>query len=416
MPQLRRHARPLLRTVNGRKRASDDNCTEDGSSYSTRLISDPARIDACIVIEEDIYADPISSEDENFQRQPQLAKSPRLASTNTPAFEHLQFDGASEQSMPDTKPQFILPLSNLRPQNTGVEHEGDSSDHPSSESDIAIFSSQGSFKRPCTTHVNIHAQLQPQQRTSKKSSGYGKKADRQRIREEERTKKSTLQRPEKERQKKLKTVKPEFQIPTASVKKNDIINLTGIDQQDVTGPLRRVEQELSSPPLSDVPPSPNAEEIAKLDMPVVGSYVPQVECSICGAQVSKLLKENFEDNFNHSRKVNYRWQQRFCRFHRQESARKMWEERRYPHIDWETFVDRMKRPKHTQHVRRVMSGEVNSIFRIELEKNVRGRNKTLLQVMKNDDGTRKKFGNVGYYGPRGEKIMYAPDSFRQYCY
>ncbi|KXL46497.1 MAG: hypothetical protein FE78DRAFT_89370, partial [Acidomyces sp. 'richmondensis'] len=169
--------------------------------------------------------------------------------------------------------------------------------------------------------------------------------------------------------KKLKTVKPEFQIPTASVKKNDIINLTGIDQQDVTGPLRRVEQELSSPPLSDVPPSPNAEEIAKLDMPVVGSYVPQVECSICGAQVSKLLKENFEDNFNHSRKVNYRWQQRFCRFHRQESARKMWEERRYPHIDWETFVDRMKRPKHTQHVRRVMSGEVNSIFRIELEKN-----------------------------------------------
>jgi len=413
MPQSLRHTRSILRTVNGRKHASDNDHEEFDGGYSNPPTSGPARRGASVVIEEDIYADPVSSEDESLKQKPCIGPPApaRTAPINTHTLKRIQFDGLGEQSIPALKPQFSLPSSISRPRSADSKHEGDDLDQPSSESDGDIFSSQGSSKRPRTAHMNIHVQSQLQQRSSKKSSGYGRKADRQRIRDEEKVKRRSLQRPEKGGKKALKGVKPEFRMPTTSTSRNGMFEFKGINFQEFTGPPKRLERELSSPlSVSDVPPSPEADEIAQLDLPVVGPHVLQVECSICGAQVSRLVKENFEDNFNHSKQVNYRWQQRFCRFHRQESAREMWGKRGYPHINWETFADRIKKRNHTQHVQRVMNGEVDSLYRMQLLESVKGRNKTLIQAMKNDDGAKKKVGSVGYYGPRGEKLMYVADS------
>lgn len=412
MPQSLRHTRSILRTVNGRKHASDNDREEVDGGYSTLPPSGPARRGASVVIEEDIYADPVSSEDESLKQPRLVPPAPaRTAPINTRTLKRIKFDGFGGQSIPALKPQFSLPSSISRPRSADSKHEGDDLGQPSSESDGDIFSSQGLSKRPHTAQVNIHVQSQPQQRSSKKSSGYGRKADRQRIRDEEKVKRRPLQRPEKGGGKVLKDVKPEFRIPTTSTSRSGMFGFKGIDSQEFPGPPERLERELSSPlSVSDVPPSPDADEIAQLDLPVVGPHVLQVECSICGAQVSRLVKENFEDNFNHSKQVNYRWQQRFCRFHRQESAREMWGNRGYPHINWETFADRIKKRNHTQHVQRVMSGEVDSLYRMQLVESVKGRNKTLIQAMKNDDGAKKKVGSVGYYGPRGEKLMYVADS------
>jgi hypothetical protein len=113
------------------------------------------------------------------------------------------------------------------------------------------------------------------------------------------------------------------------------------------------------------------------------------------------LKQEFEDEFAPGKHMSYKWQQRFCRYHKQHEARQLWQERSYPDIDWDGLERRMM--KYHSHLESVMSGKHTSPFRDELEQRVKSRAKTTMQAVNSEDA--KGGAHVGYYGPRGEKAM-----------
>ena len=65
-----------------------------------------------------------------------------------------------------------------------------------------------------------------------------------------------------------------------------------------------------------------------------------------------------------------------------------------------------------QHLKRVISGDVTSVFRKQFEDRVRKGAKTIAQAAV--DGEGGKGASAGYYGPRGEKMMYAPQPIPPY--
>ncbi|KAK1045288.1 hypothetical protein LTR74_018165 [Friedmanniomyces endolithicus] len=158
-----------------------------------------------------------------------------------------------------------------------------------------------------------------------------------------------------------------------------------------------------SPDLSDLSPppaSPLLEVMAPSELP---AGVRRMECTICTATIPATLREDYEDLYPQAKQWAFKWQQRFCRYHRQAAAKEAWEERGYPSIDWIRLGSRLRQRKHMTHMKRIISGEVTSMFREHFQTRVKSRAKTLLQVA--DDENADKGASAGYYGPRGEKIM-----------
>ena len=146
------------------------------------------------------------------------------------------------------------------------------------------------------------------------------------------------------------------------------------------------------------------EEIAALDLPAAEPYVPRIDCTICGSHVELFLKQDFDDQYSKGRQFNYKWQQRFCRYHRQYSARQTWKLRGYPDIDWDGFRARLQERQHTGFLERIINGEVESVYRKQFEETLKkSGNKSLRSATK--EPSDKKGASVGYYGPRGEKLM-----------
>ncbi|RMY64862.1 hypothetical protein D0863_09513 [Hortaea werneckii] len=102
------------------------------------------------------------------------------------------------------------------------------------------------------------------------------------------------------------------------------------------------------------------------------------------------------------------------------AARETWHARGYPaRISWEDLPRRMSEPRHIRHVKQVMKGQRESVFRKRLEGRVlrKGGAETALQALAAEEEAEEKGGvegkemtarkgcKVGYYGPRGEKMM-----------
>jgi hypothetical protein len=154
-------------------------------------------------------------------------------------------------------------------------------------------------------------------------------------------------------------------------------------------------------PLSSAPSSPEVEEIQDLNLPDAQPYCPKTECSICRSSVDLFLKEQFEDQFTLGKHKSYKWQQRFCRYHKQHEAKQLWQERGYPTIHWDGLERRMI--SFHSHLEKVIAGKTPSHYRDELAERLKGRTKTTLQAVNSEDV--KGGAHVGYYGPRGEKAM-----------
>ncbi|KAK5124176.1 hypothetical protein LTR85_001879 [Meristemomyces frigidus] len=424
MPNLRRaNAPPLLSIVNGKPHATQADHHDPlprptpPPSNSTRSSGSQVKIKQ-VESEADIAADPISSDDDGQSQQHELrlpasSKTAGSSQDSTSGFKHLQLDGP-----PEGKPGggFKLPAG-VSPQSTGSKRSA-ASEHQSSDSEPGIFSSQASSfnKRQKTVfnkniHVNTQASIPASQRNKPKSSskqaGYGSKAQRQRSRDEEKAE-VAFKKAKALEEKAEKDEKPTFKMPKGM--KSDMFEFGKVQDNGEDVSLGAADAEgfaTLSPSLSSLsspPSSPGVEEIEALDLPDAGPYIPKTECSICGTQVETFLKEDFEDRFIKGQQMNYKWQQRFCRYHKQHSARELWKERGYPDIDWDGFRARSQKRKHTMHLKRVISGEVDSVYRKQLEDKLRkGGTKSALQAMNDEGGT--KGGSVGYYGPRGEKAM-----------
>jgi hypothetical protein len=400
---LTRNARRLLKTVNHQTYATDEDHHQE-EVYPTPPASNPANIDASatrpkILTEEEINADPISSEDEQpaFQ-QPTSIKRQSTPPSASSSFSLLQVDGPKDDR---PEPVFKLPGS-TRHQSAASKRSADS-DQPSSDDGILCSQKTSPFKKPRLSASssdigNIHAL--PAKRAK---AGYGATKRRMHSKKQEKEKELAL-KTEEEKKRKQEEERSKFQLPSISKKSTSNDDL-GPSFQRPRSPTGEVDYDRSSSPLSDLGSS-DAEEGAQFLSPPK-PYLPTIECPICKTQVLRLWKEDFENNHNPGKQISYRMQQRFCRFHKLKTAREEWELREYPEIDWSCFGERLKRGWHTEHLRRVLRGEGESVFRKRLEARVKKGAQSLKQaVMDEDEEGRKVGGGVGYYGPRGEKLMF----------
>ncbi|QIW95332.1 hypothetical protein AMS68_000850 [Peltaster fructicola] len=150
--------------------------------------------------------------------------------------------------------------------------------------------------------------------------------------------------------------------------------------------------------LSDPPESPGFEEVQSLER----TPALKVRCDICRDEVDLLVKQEYEDQFGKGQRLNLKKQNAFCRFHKQQDARKTWKQRGYPEIDWSRLQERMA--KQHQRLIAILESNVHSEYREELAKRIAKREDRTIQTTYANSTTPSRL-SAGYYGPRGQKLM-----------
>lgn len=131
-------------------------------------------------------------------------------------------------------------------------------------------------------------------------------------------------------------------------------------------------------------------DATKLRIPDSVDETSVANCPWCNEEVDKTLL----DAFAKGARLTVRMQTRFCQLHKQHAAKRAWNDRNYPEIDWDTVEDRFA--THRDFLLAIVNGR-GSHFRNILAKNVEeGKSR----AMKNDENL-----NPGYYGPRGFVAM-----------
>lgn len=347
------------------------------------------------VDEEDYTRDPESSDEEILP--PAVVEV--VATSHTPFPDRRQVDEAGDQRTPCTNP-----LANEKRKTIHEE---------SNDGDDAVFDEYDRSKRRKTVMTpNIHALPES-------------KHDRASVALQNATYRTRTQLPQKygqrERSKKFKTVelppppppveKPKFiqprQLPAASspkrpragfrVTRSSDVALHGDADVDVASPSSLLSD------LSSVPDSPSSEELKALNLPVPKSYRTEIECAICSSVVSRAIREDFDDIHQQGPRLNYKWQQRFCRYHRQHESRIVWEQRGYPDINWDKLYGRLGSRTYTKHLKKILAGHTHSVYRDQLA--TRLEEGGILSVQQSLAGEGRVGVGVGYYGPRGEKML-----------
>ncbi|KAF1353687.1 RTC4-like domain-containing protein [Delphinella strobiligena] len=158
-------------------------------------------------------------------------------------------------------------------------------------------------------------------------------------------------------------------------------------------------QSSASPSLCTYTPEP--DDIIQLDLQNPSINVENEPCPICGEEVETGFRSEFQARQCRGKRMNFRLQELFCKTHKERSARRIWQDRDYPEIDWGRLHRRFER--HNQRILDVISGKVQSGYEEELEERLRsGQLKTTHQTLDNEAQTGT---HVGYYGSRGEVIM-----------
>lgn len=237
-----------------------------------------------------------------------------------------------------------------------------------------MSSSQPKKKRVKTS--NIHAA--PRSAVQKVFGSSQKEADDKRRREEE------IARRKKE--KKEKRASEDAGVPAAKFKRHNLPTFqAGSTTAGATNGVSN-EDDCSSP-LSSLSVSPEPDSMS-------------IICETCHERVDKLLQEEYNDDYVKGKSWNIQWQERFCEWHRTQSAKEAWLKRRYPDIDWAGLESRMK--QHDDFLLSVLRNQKKSQYRDEYAAKVKA--KSMSGGFK--DSTVKPGATVGYYGPKGEKAMY----------
>lgn len=148
---------------------------------------------------------------------------------------------------------------------------------------------------------------------------------------------------------------------------------------------------LSSPLLSPI-------EIEK-DIPDIDFERPlEPQCPMCGASVQQ---EDLDDFESQHPGMGFRSQQLFCRMHKRRESEDEWKRRSYPDIDWEELPCRLR--KYRPEIDEILTKPVVSYFRSEMAKRLRrGKDRNLMMHVQYEG---LQNCSVGYYGPRGMKVM-----------
>jgi hypothetical protein len=415
MPILRRNAAPLLRQVNNKPHATNKHHEEDSLPTPPASNSMSARRDGSASAEtsksagkqeEDIYADPASSSDEE-----DAAALPTASKSAT--FRHSRTSDGVRNTSANTG-TFKLPAaveksgSNISKRSSSNEDEDAGAS--SSSDDKMVFSSQQSQSPNKRARLaaagkarrvgNIHAPI------VKSNATYGKKKILT-------SKDRKIKQPQSSGFKNAKSsclVPPKAQAPVFKAAKGADMFAFGQDADATPGFQAARGGVPDSPELSELSePDSDVEEIdvSTLGLPIAQKYVATKTCDICGVSVPLLLKQEFEDRYTHGKALDYKWQQRFCRHHKAETAREVWTERGYPQIRWESLGKRLQ--GHHDKLVAVLEGKTHSAYRDRLQKVVDSRATRSARTAYNksanagdDDGLEIK---PGYYGPRGEKAM-----------
>lgn len=395
MPSLTRSAPKLLKIVKDQQHATEKDHEDGGQhTYPTPSSTDSTRASKTMQ-EEDIFRDPESSDDESSNHGRRVTATGFLIPSRRDEIEEVSVK----------KPVFKRPSSTFSQTSTGSKRSAEGAGLASSDIDDYPFAPSGSRKKQKSPRAtNIHAAP-----SKKNKRMYGASSQRQSSQTSRNNAK--LKAPKADISDKPKTPpKPQFKMP----KHGDMFEFgateprpalrasraSAIGFEDDVASSHSLSPSLSS--LSSAPDSPEVQEIESLNLPEPVPYEPKTTCTLCGEEVDLFLKQNFEDEYLEGKLMNYKWQQRFCRYHKQHEARQLWTQRRYPEIDWSGLERRMRR--YHLHLKNVMRGETASHYRDLLDERLKGRTKTTLQSLDNDRHKREPV--TGYYGPRGEKVMY----------
>jgi hypothetical protein len=242
----------------------------------------------------------------------------------------------------------------------------------------AFSSSQPKNKRPRTSQ-NIHTVP----RSSQAVFGKDHNAIRRQAKEEHARKKKS-----KEERNKFKDLRSNVNIKTLPAPAFKRHHLTSLQNAGATAGAAEDASRVdgSSSPLSSLSASPEPDSMS-------------IVCETCHERVNKLLKEEYDDDYVKGKSWNIQWQERFCEWHRAQTAKETWQEKGYPELDWMALERRMR--KHDHFLLSVLRKEVKSHYRDEYAAKVKA--KSMSNGFK--DAEIKPGATVGYYGPKGEKAM-----------
>jgi len=100
--------------------------------------------------------------------------------------------------------------------------------------------------------------------------------------------------------------------------------------------------------------------------------------------------------------MNLRLQEKFCQAHKSRTADDVWLDRGYPKIDWSALRSRLD--AHQDHIHAVLDGNYESPYykqHAKIVTDIKNRSNTSAVASGRFTGLR-----AGYYGTKGEKIMY----------
>lgn len=379
------------------------------SSFASQKEPEPETID--LENEEDIFADPISSDDE-------MAVS-NNAAANSDGFKTLNVDQDTSEEM-KAKESSFKPLVD---EGGGASSKG-KEDEPGSGEKRKFKYMDTELEAGVDTDPDWMADFKKKRRNGKSGNlpnihaGPGLTLSQQKIKKD--YTKGCAARARVQAQQ--KTTNGFQHLKGASPKKKpeqSTFKLLDLDIGPDTGSDIKADGDLtwaklgSSSSLSSAQSTPEPDEVQILDLPDPKPYRPVVECSYCGKEVNKLLFEEFEDRYKTGQDSSFKWKRRFCKFHQQQEAQVTWQERSYPTIEWTNLERRMRR--HDPYLRDVLYDRTPSYYRQTLKDRVKPGTNSLKQALKDvldvkgKEG-RKTGGSVGYYGPKGERFMYVLSS------
>ncbi|KAI9779988.1 MAG: hypothetical protein M1835_004593 [Candelina submexicana] len=155
------------------------------------------------------------------------------------------------------------------------------------------------------------------------------------------------------------------------------------------------DSSLSSPPASPVLDSSQVREV--ITIPDSSQESAILRCPLC----KEAVDEDFLDQVQYGRRMGVQKQAKFCRTHKQRSARKEWKARRYPAIEWGRLNARLNTHHHS--LEDILDGRKASFYKNKLKDSIKtGTNRTMAQSMGSAG-----FHSLtpGYYGSQGARIM-----------
>ncbi|KAI7181810.1 hypothetical protein D0869_00836 [Hortaea werneckii] len=449
MPLLSRQSSRLLRQVDHKQHATQEDHQDPLKQYLTPPSSNstskegPRRKQE--ETEEDIYADPKSSDDESASvLKPSKSALPPSPPENRAGFQYKppvpDVDGPADVKHKAAS-AFQRPKASSADPSGKANAEDEAAKLSSDEGDIFPEPKRRKtgpkvpgkpYENLQSAVRNIHAPSKGNQPLHSKKTSYGRKGvQRREVRDkEQKAREEQRQKEEEQAQAEAAAKKPVFKRPLhRRTDGNNAGNETRATFNSAPGKPdsknQTSNQVPSSPSLSSLSSAPNSPEVtesAPFHRPSSPSALTR-PCPICNEPIPFLQHESFADQYSQPRTLTYQWQQRFCRYHRQQTAQETWQARGYPaRIAWEDLQRRMSEARHLRHVRQVMKGQRESVFRSRLEERVlrKGGAETALQALAAEEEEEGKEGGeenertttvakkgcrVGYYGPRGEKMM-----------